>query len=143
MKLKIIFFTILFASNCYAAIKNFHNEYENIIPGRSTLEDVIDNLGAPKSKIANSNNVKYIFEKVEVTIQDATGLVNTIIINNDYEFEDKNGVKLGDSTTKFENKTNRTVGDKSALGDCRNGYNYWFKNNKVDRIVLGHSMRCN
>lgn len=123
-------------------IKKFYNEYRGIVPGKSTYSDIYSVLGQPLSVVNNGNNVKYIFEKVEVTIQNETQQVNTIIINKDNDYMDKNGVMLGDSKINFDRKTKKKIGDKHVTGDCRHGYNYWFKDGKVEKIVLGHEMRC-
>lgn len=114
-------------------IKSFSTEYRGLMVGSSTLSDVVNVLGVRISKINNSNNVNYRFEKVDVTIQDATGRINTIIIY-DEDYVDVNGYKIGTSYDVISKNLN-VKGTQQALIDRSNGVIYWFKNQRVSRIV--------
>ncbi|EIF51992.1 hypothetical protein [Sulfurovum sp. AR] len=114
-------------------IHSYSTEYRGLRVGSSTLSDVVNVLGEIIAKINNSNNVNYRFDKVDVTIQDATGHINTIIIY-DEDYVDVNGYKIGTSYDVISKDLN-VEGTHQVLIERSNGVIYWFKNQRVSRIV--------
>ncbi|MEH6579121.1 MAG: hypothetical protein V7731_18835 [Amphritea sp.] len=117
----------------------YDSEYYGLQVGKSTAADVIDLLGYPIEKKSYSNNVKYIFNGIHVTIQDRTGRINTIIIfENDYT--DTNGIWVGSNKEEVEYRLNIYI-DSDVVVDKVNGIVYWFENGQVSKIVLAHKLR--
>ena len=96
MKTFILLTFIFFAPFAKAQqLITYENSYKGIQTGKSTLVDAINAIGAhPYSELENSNNMKYFFDTFELTIQNKTGRVNTIIVIDD-KYTDPNGVKIG------------------------------------------------
>ncbi|MDP9141251.1 MAG: hypothetical protein M3O62_10720, partial [Pseudomonadota bacterium] len=76
------------------SVYSYSSSYEGIDVGRSTLPDVIELFGEPRSKQANSNNVRYRYRDFDVTIRDDSGFVDSII-TYDPLFQDVNGHSVG------------------------------------------------
>lgn len=116
-----------------AAIRNYELSYRKIAVGTATLAEAVQILGEPRSKKVNSNNVRYRFGDVDITIKDASGLVDSIIIH-DPSFRDVNGYTVGTELADVE-RTTGLVRKGDSLFDQTNGVVYWFKNGRVSQIV--------
>ncbi len=135
MRRSLVVIALLCASTLAAAreVRSYSSAYEGIEVGRSTLPDVIERFGEPRSKQANSNNVRYRYRDFDMTIRDSSGFVDSIIIY-DPLFRDVNGHAIGASFSEVERTPDaRRVG--STLFDTRNGIVYWFKDGRVEKIV--------
>jgi hypothetical protein len=117
----------------------FSTEYKGLKVGSSTLSDVVNILGTPLSKIKNINNINYKFGEVDVTIQDATGRINTIIIY-DPKYTDVNGYKVGTAYDVIS-KDLHIYEPRQTLLEKSNGVIYWFKNQRVSRIVYAAQLK--
>jgi len=135
MSRSVLVFALLCASAVVEArsVHSYSSSYEGIEAGRSTLPDVIDLFGEPRSKQANSNNVRYRYRDFDVTIRDDSGFVDSIIIY-DPLFQDVNGHSIGASFSDVE-RTPKAKRIGSTLFDTDNGVVYWFKDGRVEKIV--------
>lgn len=136
-----ILFLVLF---CFSTVSKsdlirYETIFEHVQVGRSTLADIIDQHGLPIDKIINTNNIKYLFDRFHVTIQDKTGRVNSIIIF-DPEYKDANDISVGSSRSDVEAKFS-VEAEGCYLIDELNGIVYWFENEKVSKIVLAYKLR--
>lgn len=120
-------------------IHSFSTEYKGLRVGSSTLSDVVKVLGTPLSKINNSNNINYRFGGVDITIQDGTGRINTIIIY-DPKYTDVNGYKVGTAYDVIS-KDLHIYEPRKTLLEKSNGVIYWFKNQRVSRIVYAAQLK--
>lgn len=138
--MKLIYMTLLFltlsTSVMAKEVVKFENYYLDIEVGQSTLADMVDAFGPPLSKKSYSNNVKYFFKKVHVSISDNTGRVNTLQIVADDEYSDPNGISLGDSR---ETVSSNIDGNDTNL-DKTYGIAYWYHDDKVIKIVLAYEL---
>ncbi|WP_261844480.1 hypothetical protein [Aliamphritea ceti] len=137
--MKLIMLSMCLLMTFYASaaqIITYDTKYKGLQVGRATIADVISVLGEPQGKKANSNNVKYIFDGVHITIQDSTGRINTIIIY-DRRYVDENGLRVGAYKQDVEYALNKRI-SSPAITDHKNGIVYWFKKNRVSRIVLAY-----
>ena len=139
--MKYILFAVLALSAPFIAaeVVRYNSTFKGIQVGVSTLPDLIKRHGVPSHKTVNSNNVKYSFDRFQVTIQDKTGRVNTIIIF-DPEYRDANGIRVGHSRMDVESALD-AKSEHEYMIDKNNGIVYWFDYNKVNRIVLAFEMR--
>ena len=131
------FITLLFLCNAALAqtsqAHNYSTTYKEQTVGKATLNDVIQILGEPQSKQINSNNIRYVFPNEDVTIQNSTTRINTIIIH-DSSYTDINGHSIGTDYATIKNNQN-IIKSSSTLFDTSNGIFYWFKQGKVEKIV--------
>ena len=67
-----ILFLLIVTQWCVADVIEYESDYQGIKVGKSTIRKVIGKFGAPLEKKSYSNNVKYIFRNIHVTIQDST-----------------------------------------------------------------------
>ncbi|WP_271273757.1 hypothetical protein [Aliamphritea hakodatensis] len=119
-----------------AQIITYDTRYKGLQVGKATIADVISVLGSPHGKKANSNNVRYYFDGVHVTIQDSTGRINTIIIY-DRMYVDANGIRVGEFKRDVEYVLKKRI-QAPAVSDLKNGIIYWFKGGRVSSIVLAY-----
>lgn len=120
-------------------IYSYSTEYKGLMVGSSTLPDVINVLGKPISKIFNSNNVNYRFDKVDVTISNATGHINTIIIY-DTDYVDVNGYSVGALFDDISQNLD-VRGTQAVLTEKSNGVIYWFHAERVSKIVYAAQLK--
>lgn len=139
MKNILIFLLVVFSHITYAETISYETSFRGIKVGASTLAQIIQEHGEPLAQVVNSNNVKYMYRSFHVTIQDSTGKVNTIIIL-DTSYTDLNGIRVGHHRSLIENKL-RQKQSENHLVDIKNGIIYWFRNDKVSKIVLAHRLR--
>ena len=122
-----------------AMTRDYVNEYKGIYTGVSTKRDVVQRLGKPVRIEKAGGGQNYRYEKVKINFPKLTDRVNTIIIDNDYGYTDPNGLKIGDSVKKAKKKVwGETNGN--TIRDYHEGIIYWIKKEKIDRIVLTHSL---
>jgi hypothetical protein len=139
MKRTFVALLVCFSSISLAETKTYSTMFEGIQVGTSTIADIIESHGQPISKALNSNNVKYFFRKFDITIQDSTGKVNTIIIH-DPNLRDPNGISVGYSDLVVE-ATIKEDPVNGTITDLNKGIIYWLKNRKVKQIVIAHKIR--
>ena len=114
----------------------FSPMFKGLEVGRSTLKDVISVLGEPTGMANNGRN--YVFNKIEMTIRPGNGGINTIIIN-DENFVDLNGYKIGTHYDVIKKNLNVKYPGKT-LTERSNGIIYWFKDNRVSKIVYASGL---
>ncbi len=139
MKNILVFLLVIISHITYAETLTYETSFRGIKVGASTLPEIIEEHGEPLAQVVNSNNVKYMYRSFHVTIQDSTGKVNTIIIL-DTNYTDLNGISVGDRRSMIEIKL-RQKQRKNYLVDIDNGIIYWFRNDKVSKIVLAHRLQ--
>jgi hypothetical protein len=130
--------TMCFSILSLAETKMYGTSFEGIQVGISTIAEVIEAHGHPLKKTSNSNNVKYTFHGFDITIQDSTGKVNTIIVREP-NLSDPNGIRVGYSEIVVEATVNEEP-RKGTITDFNKGIIYWLKNGKVERIVIAHKL---
>jgi hypothetical protein len=114
-------------------VRSYDLSYKGLQVGRATLADAVRLFGEPRSKKVNSNNVRYRFRDLDVTIKDESGMVDTLVIY-DPVFRDVNGYVIGTDYADVARTTDiRKV--KNTLFDRANGVVYWFKKGRVSAIV--------
>jgi hypothetical protein len=139
-----IIFTVLLlllSTSVFAELYVYENEYIGINTGITSKESVVLSKGEPNRKSKNSNNIKFHYEGFQVTFQDKTGKVNSIIIF-DPNYLDPNGIKVGYSKVVLEAVLKSKVKD-NYLVDPDKGIIYWFKEGEVSKIVLAHELLIN
>jgi hypothetical protein len=139
-----IIFTVLLlllSTSIFAELYVYENEYIGINTGITSKESVVLSKGEPNRKSKNSNNIKFHYEGFQVTFQDKTGKVNSIIIF-DPNYLDPNGIKVGYSKVVLEAVLKSKVKD-NYLVDPDKGIIYWFKEGEVSKIVLAHELLIN
>ena len=119
-------------------IVTYQNDYKGLQPGESNLFDVVVKFGGPINKKINSNNVRYIYKDFHVTIRNSTEKINTIIIYT-HKFIDKNGFRVGDTVNRLK-AIGLTINRNTAT-DVKKGIVYWFRNGKIEKIVLVHKLK--
>lgn len=121
---------------------SYSTAYRGLQVGLATLPEVIAVLGPPQTKKVNSNNMRYAFKDVDVTMENATHRINTIIITEP-GFVDVNGYFIGAAHSVLEVDP-RILRDNNffsdSLIDQANGVVYHFKNDHVVEIVYGASL---
>lgn len=121
------------------------NEYLGLKLGEATYTDMLAEFGPPLQKRANSNNVRYRYDGFDVTIQDKTGRLNTVIVYSTL-YEDKNSHKVGDKDELLKNRNYIAhnpdpSGIPKVYSDSVNGIFYWMKDGKVHSIVLAYKTK--
>lgn len=132
--------TLLFtADQSTAKSKEYRNNYNGIYTGLSTVNDVIRKMGKP-IRIENAGMGKnYRYEKVIINFaKSSKPKVNTIIIDRDYNYIDKNCFKIGSSIDNVRDKLGKR--EYKTISDKKKGIVYWHDGEKVTKIVLVRSM---
>ena len=124
---------------------SYNSSYKGLKVRISTYQDMINIFGPP----IKSTSVKYYYPGVHVTINNKTNTINTIIIF-DLSFVDVNGVSVGDEKVSVERALYERINENEILEmhgnivvDKHNGIIYWFKQNKVEKIVLAAKLLKN
>lgn len=128
------------SENVAASAKKYVNGYKGVFTGASSLQDVCKELGAPIRMEETKNGHNYRFKGAIVNFSGRDReKVNTVIIDNDYEYTDPNGFKLGDKVEDVMNKVEVRSGS-STMSDKKHGIVYWHNGKVIKRIVLTRSM---
>jgi len=131
---------ILFSMFSYAReFVKYDITFKGVTVGESTLEEIVDKLGTPFDKTDNSNNVRYHFDGFDITIQNNTGRINTIIVQ-DPEFSDPNGIKIGTGKSAIKLFKRHITDDGNVMVDYEQGIIYWLENDAVLQIVFAHQL---
>ncbi len=141
MKILSLLLFLLLANSVSAELFIYEHEYFGILTGMSSQDDVTAALGEPLRKSRSSNDVKFHYSDFQVTLQNDTGKVNTIIIF-DREYLDQTGIRVGFSTTVLEAVFKAKVTDNYLI-DPDKGIIYWFDKGRVSKIVLAYEMKLN
>lgn len=134
----LLIFSILFFTNSWAESVFYNNEYQGIVPGRSTFVDVVSEFGITYVEKKLPKLIKYSYPEIQFTISDISGRVNTIVIFNK-SYSDENGVKIGFSREKVNKLISYKISLKETIGDIDKGIIYHFNSDKVEKIVLAYA----
>lgn len=134
------FFTFVVGMHiAYADYMQYDSSYKSLKVGSSTLQSLKHHHGTPLKTVEKKNFTLYRYRDFDAAVNKSDGKIRSIIIF-DRRFKDRNYLQVGDRKRSVESVLRMKIDDNVAV-DRVNGIVYWFKDDRIQKIVLAHQLK--